>query len=451
MDFISSVRFKCPTQLTKRTELIIGAYIEKRYASSISNGEPFRIMDVLPFTFSCVELQMAIIVFKGRQSSFLLFAWATKFESSNYMWRRTWYQSTTRRTLTDKYKGSRTPLFTAVTTLSVEEGRAHDIAWLDFQARSTRVVGALPVVACRPVMGVDVYKPYKISVVGCNYEMGIIYKSIFHPFYRWRNGMMDESLLCQGLALNDDLQRLLAKHEAISSGTLGLVIKSKPESLGALVDVEGPLVDTGDSSERPDRREIQGVYKSTEAYYPNIRVDSLWRDQSSRKIWNLERRASRKLDINISTLRLFYQIGAVSCRHGAKKHAENGFSSMILEEDCEDLKVASFGIKGSLHDSIPEITRQLNQQIKNLFRHTFLEVQEKSRTAQEPKKDVSGVAGNKEKAESKGPTGPMAHQHSGALLEQRSTTTGITPMAGFYMNRSSERDFFDRNHQDSQI
>uniref|UniRef100_A0A803P3U8 Retrotransposon gag domain-containing protein n=1 Tax=Cannabis sativa TaxID=3483 RepID=A0A803P3U8_CANSA len=78
-------------------------------------------------------------------------------------------------------------------------------------------------------------------------------------------------------------------------------------------------------------------------------------------------------------------------------------------------------------------------------------LQEKSRSVQEPKKDVNGVVGNKEKKESKGPTSPMAHKHCAALLEQQSMTTGITLMAGFCMNRSFEREFVDRNQQDSQF
>ncbi|KAL2515581.1 ENTH/VHS/GAT family protein [Forsythia ovata] len=43
------------------------------------------------------------------------------------------------------------------------------------------------------------------------------------------NSTSDESLLNQGLALNDDLQRVLAKHESIASGTTVPSEKPKPE------------------------------------------------------------------------------------------------------------------------------------------------------------------------------------------------------------------------------
>ncbi|KAL1353098.1 hypothetical protein HN51_017029 [Arachis hypogaea] len=71
------------------------------------------------------------------------------------------------------------------------------------------------------------------------------------------NSTSDESLLCQGLALNDDLQRVLAKHESILSGTPTQNQKppenSKPATAGALLDVDAPLVDTGNSSKQIDR------------------------------------------------------------------------------------------------------------------------------------------------------------------------------------------------------
>ncbi|KAJ7965969.1 target of Myb protein 1-like [Quillaja saponaria] len=70
------------------------------------------------------------------------------------------------------------------------------------------------------------------------------------------NSTSDESLLCQGLALNDDLQRVLAKHESIASGSSvrNQSENLKPEPAGALVDVDAPLVDTGDTSKQPDER-----------------------------------------------------------------------------------------------------------------------------------------------------------------------------------------------------
>ncbi|KAL2525550.1 ENTH/VHS/GAT family protein [Abeliophyllum distichum] len=63
------------------------------------------------------------------------------------------------------------------------------------------------------------------------------------------NSTSDESLLNQGLALNDDLQRVLAKHESIAFGTTVPSAKPKLDPIRALVDVDAPLIDTGDGKQ----------------------------------------------------------------------------------------------------------------------------------------------------------------------------------------------------------
>ena len=51
--------------------------------------------------------------------------------------------------------------------------------------------------------------------------------------------------------MNDDLQRVLTSYEAIASGKPGTSVqveKPKSETGKSIVDVDGPLIDTGDSS-----------------------------------------------------------------------------------------------------------------------------------------------------------------------------------------------------------
>ncbi|KAA0038610.1 hypothetical protein IC582_006981 [Cucumis melo] len=68
------------------------------------------------------------------------------------------------------------------------------------------------------------------------------------------NSTSDESLLCQGLSLNDELERVLSKHEAIASGTSVLKGEPKSELVGAHRNDHFPLGNTGDNNQQPEKK-----------------------------------------------------------------------------------------------------------------------------------------------------------------------------------------------------
>ncbi|KAL0297275.1 UNVERIFIED_CONTAM: TOM1-like protein 9 [Sesamum radiatum] len=92
-------------------------------------------------------------------------------------------------------------------------------------------------------------------------------RSFKHRVVHLVNSTADESLLCEGLALNDDLQRVLAKHESLSSGaTSNKLEKEKPESDKPLVDIDAPLIDTGDK--QSDKGSASGASLGTQLLLP---------------------------------------------------------------------------------------------------------------------------------------------------------------------------------------
>ncbi|KAL0407763.1 UNVERIFIED_CONTAM: TOM1-like protein 9 [Sesamum radiatum] len=92
-------------------------------------------------------------------------------------------------------------------------------------------------------------------------------RSFKHRVVHLVNSTADESLLCEGLALNDDLQRVLAKHESLSAGAISNKLeKEKPESDKPLVDFDAPLIDTGDK--QSDKGSASGAGLGTQLLLP---------------------------------------------------------------------------------------------------------------------------------------------------------------------------------------
>uniref|UniRef100_A0A803PCQ5 Ty3/gypsy retrotransposon protein n=1 Tax=Cannabis sativa TaxID=3483 RepID=A0A803PCQ5_CANSA len=125
-----------------------------------------------------------------------------------------------------------------------------------------------------------------------------------------------------------------------------------------------------------------------------------------------------------------------------KKPVEKSDATMVSEEDLEALKSEVSGLKDSLHDSLKGLALQIQQQLQESLQETIqqqfkalLEVQERSRTVQEIRKEGLATAESKEENERERSANRLELPNSTSLHESRRTAMGTPLMSEFRLQQ----------------
>ncbi|KAF4360325.1 hypothetical protein F8388_005737 [Cannabis sativa] len=139
-----------------------------------------------------------------------------------------------------------------------------------------------------------------------------------------------------------------------------------------------------------------------------------------------------------------------------KKPVEKSDATMVSEEDLEALKSEVSGLKDSLHDSLKGLALQIQQQLQESLQETIqqhfkalLEVQERSRTVQETRKERLATAESKEENERERSANRLELPNSTTLHESRRTAMGTPLMSEFRLQQGAARSTLDKDRNDT--